>query len=133
MGALGFLKMTARLLQVADRRIANASKDISAGLLIMEQSTEIYHCPCGTTPGLIQSEVPTGATLNSLLQLVFYDVSQLFSFFGCTIPDVATLNRIMAHASSQIATFPLMRYNVEPVPGSALDKERVETVKMEAS
>jgi hypothetical protein len=71
MGASGFLQMTARLLQVADLRIANASKDVSAGLLTMEQSTEIYHCPCGTPPDLIQSEVPTGATLNSLLQLVF--------------------------------------------------------------
>jgi hypothetical protein len=39
----------------------------------------------------------------------------------------------MAHAGSQIATFPPTRYNVEPVPPSALDKERVETVKMEAA
>jgi hypothetical protein len=39
----------------------------------------------------------------------------------------------MAHVSGQIATFPLTRYNVEQVSGSASDKEGVETGKTEAA
>ena len=102
---------------------------MGTSLLAMEQSTEVYHCLGGTPPTLIPSVIPEGATVNSLLQLIFHDVSSHFSFFTAAIPDKATEDRIYAHANSQCSTFPIFRYDVEPIPNSPLDRERVDIIK----
>jgi hypothetical protein len=89
--------------------------------------TTILHSN-GHQTEIVPSEIPENATIGDLFKLLIFGSDKSVNFFGLYLED-NQMDQIRGHLQGLASTYPLPKYNVQPIAGNDQDKRRVRSIQ----